>query len=179
MAIFTAITGVTPPEAGSAEIISTVRGPRLRYVTTDAEPAGQLLRYELADGQGGITTGYAAVRSPATGNFNGTPTDSANPGVPPGLLTVTIGKNNSFSAAFLVAGRRYTGSGKSRRQGIRQLPFGDEGTRPVKPSFQSSARNSAATARDDSRQRRLIRSDLPPVPLDQEIARTPAKPAPR
>ncbi len=105
------IAGIIPPAAGFAAIISTSKGPRLRFSTTEVDPASQLIRYELADGQGGTALGFVAIRSSADGKYTGAATNVANPSSPAALLTIEIGKNNSIKASFTIGNVRYSGQG--------------------------------------------------------------------
>ncbi|WP_367871379.1 choice-of-anchor tandem repeat GloVer-containing protein [Luteolibacter sp. Populi] len=87
-------------------IAETPKGPRLRFTTTEADPASRKITYQVLDGKGGVSTGTVALLSPATGRFKGTATSGESTG---GELLVTISKQNAVSATFTTGGRKYTG----------------------------------------------------------------------
>lgn len=105
------ITSVTSLGAGSARIVATDVGPRLRFDTAELDPASQLVTYQLSDGKGGGATGYVAVRSPAPGSYKGMATNLSKPAAASATLKVEISDSNIITATFVLAGRSYVGKG--------------------------------------------------------------------
>lgn len=94
---------------GSAEIISTSKGQRIRVTTTESDPRSRLLTYQVSDGRGGISTGNLAVQSNATGTFRGQLTGDT---APPAAVTLVLGKSHAVTATVVLDGVTYTAKGK-------------------------------------------------------------------
>jgi len=93
---------------GSAEIIPTPKGRRIRVVVSDSDPKSRLLAYEVSDLKGGVATGYLAVQSQATGTFRG---EASGDGISAAAVTVVLGKNHTLKATAVLDGVSYTGKG--------------------------------------------------------------------
>jgi len=106
-----AVTSVTSEGSASATLVQTKKGARLKISTNEANPASQVVTYQLSDGNGGTSTGTVAVCSPVTGTFSG-PVSPALAESPAGTVSVKISGKNSVTATFTVAGKKFTGSGK-------------------------------------------------------------------
>jgi hypothetical protein len=104
------VTSVTSQGSTSATLIQTKRGPRLKVVTTEANPPSQRVSYQLSDGNGGTSTGSVAIFSPITATFSG-PILPAAPELPAGTITVKISGRNAVTATLNLAGKKYTGRG--------------------------------------------------------------------
>lgn len=104
------VTSVTSEGSASATVVQTKKGARLKISTNEANPASQVVTYQLSDGNGGTSTGMVAVCSPVTGTFSG-PILPALAESPAGTVSVKISGKNSVAAAFTVAGKKFTGSG--------------------------------------------------------------------
>jgi len=102
------IAGLGELSEGTAEVVTTPKGTRVRFETTEADPASQVLTYDLSDGNGGTSTGSISLKSPATGSFTGSASSEGAAAAP---LTVTFGKKNTITATLVVAGKKYTGKG--------------------------------------------------------------------
>lgn len=103
------LASVEAPQYGTIEIVADSRRPRLRYVTSETDPASQMLSYQLADGKGGVATGYVAIKSPAAGSYSGTAAKADDENASAGLLSIKIGNKNTITAAFTLDGVQYKG----------------------------------------------------------------------
>ncbi|MEK7951765.1 choice-of-anchor tandem repeat GloVer-containing protein [Luteolibacter soli] len=93
---------------GSAEIISTPKGQRIRVITPESDPKSRLLTYQVSDGRGTSATGSLAVQSQAAGTFRGQATGT---GIAPAEVTVVLGKNHTLKATVVLDGVSYSGKG--------------------------------------------------------------------
>jgi len=105
------LLGVDAPDAGIAKIVPSNRPSKVRFSTTEEDPASRLLTYQVADGKGGISDGYVAVRSQATGSFQGSLQDSV--GGDAGVVDVELGTHGSVSVSLQLGGISYKGAGVS------------------------------------------------------------------
>jgi len=105
-----AVSSVVSEGSGSATLIQTKRGPRLKVVTTEANPASQRVTYQLSDGNGGTSTGSVAILSPITATFSGAVLPAA-PDLPAGTITVKISGRHAITATFTLADKKFTGRG--------------------------------------------------------------------
>ncbi len=94
--------------AGSAELVQTPRGIRLKFSTPEMSPASRMITYQFTDTRGGISTGYVAIKSPAAGWYSGLASGHGLEGAP---LGVSLSKNNLAVAIFELNGVKYTGQG--------------------------------------------------------------------
>ncbi|WP_367872688.1 choice-of-anchor tandem repeat GloVer-containing protein [Luteolibacter sp. Populi] len=94
--------------SGSATIVDTAKGPRIRFSTSEADPASTLFTYRVTDGKGGEATGQLSVKAPLTGTFTGT---VGGEGLSSAPVTVTVGKKNVVTATAVVGGKKFTGKG--------------------------------------------------------------------
>ena len=95
--------------AGSAEIVPTPQGARLKFSTQEAAPASRVITYQLSDGQGGVSTGYVAIQSPVNGRFLGKVSGGSISNAP---LDVKFDKSNQIKVTFALNGIKYKGSGR-------------------------------------------------------------------
>ena len=106
------LTGVLPPETGAVSLVTVGRTSKVKFTTGEADPASQLIQYQITDGKGGNATGILSIRTTASGKYTGTPLDTTNPSSPTGLLTLNIGAKNIVNAVCMLGKNRYTGKGE-------------------------------------------------------------------
>ncbi|MEK7949950.1 choice-of-anchor tandem repeat GloVer-containing protein [Luteolibacter soli] len=97
------------PGEGTAEIVPTSKGARVKFTTAEQYPAGRVITYQLSDGQGGLSTGYISIESPVTGSFSGLASGGEVDAAP---LSVKFAKGNSLTVAFDLNGVKYKGKGR-------------------------------------------------------------------
>jgi len=94
--------------SGTAELIETPQGVKLKFSTQEENPSSRLLSYLVTDSQGGLSKTYVAIKSPAPGYFSGY---ASGVGVINAPLGLSISKTNLVVATFNLNGVKYSGQG--------------------------------------------------------------------
>lgn len=105
------LLSVAPAGKGTATLLPGGAVPRIRYTTSAVDPPSQLLSYQVGDGEGGFSTGYVAVMSPADGYFAGRLRNLRKPEAAPVPLSLRIGKGNTVEVTMAVGKKAFTGKG--------------------------------------------------------------------
>ena len=94
--------------SGTAELIQTPQGVKLKFSTQEDAPSSRLLTYTVADSQGSISKSYVAIKSPAPGYYSGYASGGEVLNAPLGL---SVSKTNFVVATFDLNGVKYSGQG--------------------------------------------------------------------